>query len=766
MMEASQPLNVPQNSGPALYNLGVGAMEQGDLDGAMTHFGQAIQSAPELHLARLNKGVIHFQLGQYRQAIECFQQTLALCPGCVDAYVNLAKVLGVLEMPEEATQILDQALRIAPDYYDIWYAYGETLLSARRPEEALQKLETATTLAPDDWQGHFLLANALSMLGDKDKAIDRLAHARTLAPDNMAVLNNLALLLFETGRREEALECLRHAVRVAPADSAILHNLGKLLLDCGANDEAIAVCRRAADLAPGEAAILTTLGVAHERQGQFDEAIACFEQILKAGPETHELLYNLAWLNHLDSAISYYQRALDLIPDDERTIFHLAVAFKDKEDANDKAISCYRRLLEINPDHVQGHNDLGLCLQRIGKPEEAWEHYHKTIEFDPSFASGYLNLGTVCIEAYQDYERAEEYLQKARQLAPEMPLVWYNLGLNRGEQNRYEEAVTCYRRAIELNPELVEAHWNLSIALLLLGQYEEGFREYTWRWQRKAAIHIPRFKPEWQPEQCPPDARVLLITEQGMGDSLQFIRYAPMVRERAGKVLVVCEEALVDLFSRLDGIDEVIDKREINHHLDAFDYQVPLLDLPRIFGTDADSIPCSRHAYITAPAELEALGREVVATAAQGAMKIGLVWRGNPVHKNDHNRSSSLAAFGRLLEIKNCAFFSLQKNNDEALPKELIDLAPHLKNFSHTAAIIEHLDLVITVDTAVAHLAGAMGKEVWALIPYLPDWRWLAEGETSPWYPTMRLFRQGDDRSWPPVLKKIAAELESTIAQR
>ena len=307
------------------------------------------------------------------------------------------------------------------------------------------------------------------------------------------------------------------------------------------------------------------------------------------------------------------------------------------------------------------------------------------------------------------------------------------------------------------------AHWNLSLALLLSGDFAGGWEEYEWRWKMKNNDGRNYSCPLWQGEDIV-GRTINLHVEQGFGDTIQFIRYAPMVMQRGAKVIVECQPQLVRLLASVEGLAHITDRTASSIY---FDMHAPLLSLPRIFSTTLKTIPC-HVPYLSADRVLVAKWRQKI-EPLPGRFRVGLVWAGNPTHGNDRNRSCALVDFALLAKIPNVIFYSLRKDEGaeqcENPPHEinLVDLTRDIADFADTAALMDNLDLIISVDTAVAHLAGALGRPVWTLLPFVPDWRWLLDRRDNPWYPTMRLFRQSKPGNWRGVMADVANALREYV---
>ena len=386
----------------------------------------------------------------------------------------------------------------------------------------------------------------------------------------------------------------------------------------------------------------------------------------------------------------------------------------------DEALASYDRALTLQPNEADVLNNRGLALDKLKRHDEALASCSRAIGLRPQFYSAFNSRGTIL----------------------------YDL-------KRHDEALADYERAIALQPDFAEAHWNEALVKLITGDFDRGWAKYEWRWNKESWVHARRNFPQplWLGDAAIDGKVILLHSEQGLGDTIQFCRYAPMVAARGARVILEVERSLRELMTTVAGVTQVISKGDA---LPDFDVHCPLLSLPLAFGTRLETIP-SDIAYLRAPSPTSTNWE---ARFGPKRPRIGLAWSGNAVHQNDRDRSISLRALLPLLDI-DATFVSLQKDvraSDAALLEEhrkIIHLGDTLKDFSDTAAAISHLDLVISVDTSVAHLAGALGKPVWVLLAAAPDWRWLLDRDTSPWYPTARLFRQDDRRTWDSVVPQV-----------
>ncbi len=386
------------------------------------------------------------------------------------------------------------------------------------------------------------------------------------------------------------------------------------------------------------------------------------------------------------------------------------------------------------------------------------------VALDANIPEAWANLGNELSNDFQ-YDEAMDCYQRALKLRPDFADAHCNLGaLLQKTLPTLDPAIAAYEKAIAIEPNFALAHWDLGLALLLRGDYARGLPEYEWRWRTETVVVPRKFpQPHWDGGDLG-GRTILLHAEQGFGDTIHMARYVPLVAARGGKVILECQPPLRRIMQGLSGAQQVVAAGE---HLPAFDVHCPLLTLPLVFRTTAQTIPASVP-YVRADRELARQWSERLPPES-GHPLVGLVWAGRPENKNDRNRSMRLADFAPLAAVKNARFVNLQLGpaadqiRRSPARLELLDFTSDLRDFADTAALVANLDLVIAVDTAVAHLAGALAKPIWILIPTMPDWRWMLDREDSPWYPTMRIFRQKTRGDWSDVMDRVKHELEKFV---
>ena len=581
-------------------------------------------------------------------------------------------------------------------------------------------------------------------------------------PDHAEANHLLGLAAFQAGRHGPASEHISRAIRSNTGQAQYHKNLGNALFEQGRLEEATAAFERAVALAPDFPEAQNNLATALRKGGRAGEARAALERVAAAHPEYESAHQNLGTLlldeGKPEEALAAFGRVIALRPDRAEAHYFSGCARRDLG-RTAEALAAFERAIKFKPDYPDAHNLRGATLQEKGRPEEALAAYERAIDLRPDFVDAHNNRGN----ALQALGRLEEALAahgRAVALRPDYPEAITSLGNTHLMGGRLEEAMEIYGRALAIDPDFGLANFNLSLALLLRGDLPAGFRRYESRWEtdrlRPKKKDFPQ--PAW--DGSPPRGKtVLLYIEQGIGDTFQFVRYAKWVAGLGAKVVLECQPGLEALLAPAAGVGAVCAQGEA---LPAFDLHASLMSLPLLHGTTRETIP-AEVPYLRPPPDPPAVCGRI---SEVPGFKVGLVWAGNPTHANDRNRSIALGRLAPLLDAEGVRFFGLQAGERSGeiarlgLGDRIEDLSGELKNFSATASVLERLDLLVSVDTAPAHLAGAMGRPVWTLLPFVPDWRWMQEGEDSPWYPTMRLFRQRRLGDWEETVGRVKKELE------
>ncbi len=598
------------------------------------------------------------------------------------------------------------------------------------------------------------------------------AHCRTVLetePDHAAALHLLGFLEFCFGHREDAEVLMRKAVTLKPGFPEVHYHFAQVLTANGKPAEALEHYEKTVATKPSHAQAFFCMGNAHALLGHRPKAAEAYEKAIAANPEYPEALNNLGVhyyeKGESEKAIDLYERAIALKPAYAAAHSNLGNIYKERSEW-DKAIACYRTALQNDPNLTQALNNLGLALMDgTSDIPGARTCFKQILSRNPNDVTALTHMGlTYCIKGA--FSEALEWYEKALALEPSYRDALNDKGSALKALCRVEEALSCYERAKEMTPNDPDIHINIAMTLLELGRFDEGWHEYEWRWQttqlKSAKRHFTQ--PQWHGEEG--QSRTLLIhAEQGFGDTIQFCRYAPLAAQRGWKVVLEVQPELLSLMKSLKGVDAAFVTGQTRLF---FDTHCPMMSLPLAFNTTLETVPANIP-YLSADQE------KVASWAARipktpGTLKVGLVWTGNPrlfstdLAAANERRSLTSDALAPLCDLKNIQFYSLQKNGFPLTSAPyMIDFMPECADFADTAALISNLDLVISVDTSVAHLAGAMGKPVWLLNRFDTCWRWLLDRQDTPWYPTMKIFRQPSPGDWASVIAEVKHALASQI---
>jgi tetratricopeptide (TPR) repeat protein len=753
----------------ARYLLGVARWQQGDGVEAEQCLRQALQHRPDWVAAHNYLGTILARQKRHVEAALHFREAIRLEPDTADAHHNLGLVLREQGHTDEAILCFQQARQLGFTLPNVekWsrpalvprtalvglvtaestsgehppgsaWDYDEqglALLARGETGRAIPCFQQALHIQSDDAEVHHHLGLALLLYGQENEAAAAFRQTLGRRFDHAAAHNSLGLALHRLNHKEDALTHWRQAVHLEPLYPQAHNNLGLALLERNEWDAAEASLREAIRLQEDFAEAHNNLGVALWRQSDPEkrqQALRHYRQALRFKPGYPEARHNLdsALLDRrrLTGPEALMREAIRLDPYCPGAHNNLGVALLEQDDL-EGAESSLREAIRLQANSPEAFNNLSVVLWRLGRLPEARAASQEALRLRPEFSEAYNNLGNVC-----------------------------------HAQGHLDEALACFERSIELKPNYADPHLNRSLLWLLMGRWQEGWEEYEWRWQLRTVRRRDFRQPLW--DGSPLEGRTILLhAEQGLGDTLNFIRYAPLVKARGGRVIVLAPKQLLPLLAGCRGIDRLA---AIGEPPPDFDVQAPLLSLPRLFGTRPDTVP-AEVPYLQV--DLQRVQRWRLWLVAYRGFKVGIAWQGDRRHRNDRQRSVALSQFAPLAQVPGVQLFSLQKGaGTEQLagcPFAVTDLGRWLDNaggaFLDTAAKMSNLDLVICVDTALGHLAGGLGMPVWLAIPFAPDWRWMCERTDTPWYPTMRLFRQPRNGDWDSVFAQMATELHRQV---
>ncbi len=639
----------------------------------------------------------------------------------------------------------------------------------------------------------------------------KLPHVPRKAPgaQRAAAALQQGLALHKAGNLEPAREIYEAILRTNPRNFDALQLLGTISIQAGQYEKAVDLFTRVLAVHSNNAALFNNRGVALFELKRFDEARASYARAVALKPDYAQAHVGhanaLAQLRLFPDAVASYERGIQFKPDDAEAHCNLGVCLHEIGRAEDAAAS-YGRAISIDPAYAEAHSNLGVSLMALGRLPQALASYARALELKPDYAEAHYNRGNALNglhfpeEAIASFERAiaikPDYAQahyncgngykELRQLdkalahyaaaiaaKPDYAQAHCNRGVTLHELQRLPEAIASYGQAVAIQPDYAEARWNQSVALLQWGDFQAGWALYESRWACAALDGARRSfaSPLWLGHESLVNKTILLHAEQGLGDAIQFCRYAQMVKEAGAHVLLEVPGALLRLLTHLPGVDQLIER---GHSLPPFDYHCPLMSLPLAFGTTLESIPFPG-AYLRAEEAKVRFWRDKM--GGPGRLKVGVVWNGGfrpnqpDLWTTNERRNIALDVFAGALQAVDVDFFSLQKGDPaesairgrelEYWPQgNFFNLANALHDFSDTAALIENLDLIVSVDTATAHLAAALGKPTWILSRFDGCWRWLRDRDDSPWYASARLYRQDGGCQWMPVLQRVANDLK------
>jgi tetratricopeptide (TPR) repeat protein len=629
----------------------------------------------------------------------------------------------------EAAKIYEEILRQQPGHFDALHLLGQVALNTQRVERGVALIRLAIALQPDAPAAYSNLGIGLCGLDRFEEAIASFDKAIALKADYVEAHNNRGAALTSCRRYEEALVSYDNAIALKPDYPESHYNRGNTL--CALQ--------------------------------RVEEALACFSKAIALKPDYAKAHYNrgnvLADLRRHEEAVVSYGTAIALRADYAEAFANRGAALRNLRRYEEAVVDC-DKAIAVQPDYAEAHNNRGMALHDLWRYQEALASCDMAIALKPDYAEVHSNRGAVL----RDLQRSEAALascDKAIALKPDYAAAYCNRGVALGDLRRYAEALRSFNQAIALRPDYADAHANKSFLLLRLGEFAAGWEEYEWRKKLDKPMADRSYQqPAWLGKPDIAGRTLFIHWDQGFGDTLQFCRYVRLVRALGIRVVMSVQDALLPLLRQLEPAIQIIGG---NQAPVAFDYHCSLTSLPLALGTTLETIP-AEPGYLAADAKLRNEWAERLPPKRRP--RIGLVWRGSPV-PNPY-RSMRLTTLLPLLR-DDVEWICLQQELDEegaALLRQdgrIAFVGDRLRDFSDTAALVDLMDLVITIDTSVAHLAGAMDKPVWVLLTDTPDWRWLTDRNDSPWYPAARLFRQREAGNWDDVVDRVRSEFDRMI---
>lgn len=594
------------------------------------------------------------------------------------------------------------------------------------------------------------------------------ANPASAGADTAAALYQAGLRHRQAGKPLDAQLCAQDALAIDPNHADTLHLLGRLAFDAGQFDHALEWLTRAIRRDP-RPEYLASLGNTLQRQGRHEDALKAFDKAVQLAPGDAELWKDLggglAELRRIDEALLSFQHALKLKPDHWDAAYRCG--FLLREMGRPQEALPYLDLVDhLMPNQYPVLETRALVLHSLKRYDEALADNLRAQKLNPGNADTCNNIGA-SLQFLRRDEEALPWFDRAVTLRPGHVLALMNKAASQMQTHRYAEAEATYLQVKAIDPGNAETEWNMSLLYMLTGNFEAGWAGRESRWAKTDPPPYPKFsQPQWLGNEPIEGKTILIHVDEGLGDTIQFTRYVPMVAARGARVILVVERPLHSLLSGMPGVSQCLPFSD--GPLPAFDLHCPIGSLPLAFRTRLDTIPPPATLLRDPPQARAQVWEQRL--GPHDRLRVGLVWSGNANHRNDVNRSTSLKRMACLLDV-DATFVSLQKDprpDDKALLEQtgIIDLTAHLTDFTDTAHLLGCLDLVITVDTSVAHLAGALGRPTWILLPWTPDYRWLLDRDDSSWYPSVRLFRQDETRDYGKVIDRVRTGLLALVAAR
>lgn len=635
----------------------------------------------------------------------------------------------------EARDLYTAACQLDAENIDTWLILAAIDGEYGKVESAIAHCQRAIALDSQDCDAQIMLGRLLMAGGQYIEARVSLSQAVLSNEENSDAWDALAVLQLAQGDYDEAERCGRESIRWAPRHTGGYINLGHALRARGSLLEAASAFIQATHIEPEHALAWHELGVTQESLGNWVDATASYQKAIRMTPTL--------WSAHTGLA--------------------RVLCKNGNPEVAEKGL---RAVCELQPDNAFIQFALGMVNEHMQRPTSAEACYRCALQLNPNMVEAWIDLGNL-LQARHVYEEAEQSYRQALVLAPNNASAHFNRGVAFQRQGHFEKALASFDQAIDLRADFVEAHWYKSFICLLLGDFEQGWMEYEWRLRQAKAVRRLFTQPAWDGSSLL-GKTILVHDEQGYGDTFQFVRYLPMLKALGARVVLECHEHLGPILQGC-GSDVIIERKSPQQIPEvAFDVHIHLMSLPNILATRIGTIP-TVVPYLTVDARRVKYWHSRV--ASMPGYKIGIAWAGSENHTNELNRSCRLIDFAPLAGISGVTFYSLQKGvgaeqADHPPPGMNLVRVDHeldmTERFVDTAALMVNLDLVVTIDTSVAHLAGALGCPVWTLICATPDWRWMLGRVDSPWYPTMRLYRQTSE-GWQAVFKELSMDLQQCI---
>ena len=722
-------LELEPNHLDALQLLGIIESQKNQWSSAVDFFQKALLIQPT-SVVFFNQGIALQELKLFEQALASYDRAIALQNNYVEAFYNKAILLKELNCLDDALVCYNKVIELRGDYAEAYCNRGNILEGQKRYLDALQDFRKAIDLKKDYAEFYINQGRVLWRLNFLIEALANYEKAIELEPGLGQAYFDKGVILGQLNQLVDAIESYGRAISIRPDFFIAINNRAGVLKQLGHLDEALISYSRAIQHCAYYDQAYSNRGVVLQELELFDDAVCNFITAITLKPDFADYYYNYG----------------NILVEQGLTV---------------EALNQYDLAIRLKIDYAECYNHRAILLQNSNLLDEALTSCVRAIEFEPGLAQAYFNRGVINEEIKQIETSINSY-DRAILIKPDYSEAHYNKGVIFNYLGRLNEALRSYEQAIELRPDYALAHWNYALALLLCGNYEKGFKEYEWRWQaeqiRKGAGERTFSKPLWLGKESLTNKTILLYCEQGLGDTVQFCRYASLVAQLGARVLLEVQEPLVEILQNVEGVYLVLQK---GGALPDFDFHCPLMSLPFVFKTSLTTIPY-KESYLQV--DKLKLKRWENKLGEKTRPRIGLVWSSVSPFKEDDKRSVSFKEMLTCLPTGIFDIICLQKQikeNDRAEFESsgLKFYGDELTDFSETAALVECMDLVIGTCTSVPHLSAALGKPTWIILQKIPDWRWMQDSSSSPWYPSVRLYRQESSGDWSGVFREVHVDL-------
>lgn len=736
----------------------------------LTASGRTGEAAASQHASAnadnvLRRARASHERGALMDAERGYREVLTVDPDHAEAL----HLLGVLHFQHGRMDEADTSIRRSIERLPSALAlanHASVLIGLNRRDEALARLDAALSLNPAHLRALLLRAGVLADLGRHGDAVIAYDRLLEVAPTLVDALCRRAAVLRVLQRYAEALASCDRALAVERRSFDAHRLRAHVLRDLGRFDEALESYGRALAITPNSAEVLLMQGLTLAHLGRPEQALASLSEAIAGQPDFIDALFNsaviLERLGRFEDSLARCDRVLALDARHASALANRGNALHGLGRLTD-SLASYDSSLEVAPESLEVLCNRARVLTQLRREAEALESCERAIALNEAYALAWYTRGRI-LQRLHRYDEALASHDRVIAIDPADRLALFQRGNTLRAMMRHEEALVTYDRVLAIDPDNIATHFTKAFVYLQVGDFERGWPEYEWRWrEEQVGAHKRAFaQPLWLGEEPIEGKTILLHAEQGLGDTLQFCRYVKFVKARGARVIIEAQAPLKSLLAGVAGVDQAV---AFGEPLPPFDVHCPLLSLPLVFRTDLESIP-SDVPYVRA--ESWQVSKWQIRLGERTKPRIGIAWSGNPHHLDDRNRSISLA---QLLPVLSDAveWVSIQKvvrDEEQALlaASSIRHFGDEIGDFADTAALVQSLDCVVSVDTSVAHLAGALARPLWVLLPYLPDWRWLLEREDNPWYPSARLFRQSRAGDWSDVFERIGAALPGVAA--